>query len=357
VVVISSTEAAALIWPELLGQYEYDEEKKGYVQSSTEQSSKEYTARYLYKDEDDDWVVGSTPGGMTFSMWNINSTNLTTGDWLVTFNNTWYLDPSIEVTPGSLPPLPSQFIVTASSSGEFAKISGSLEYLGVFNKTERWWAGRPVYMSSQGRFLYHGLQSWMIGHKLGYHTLRGSKSYTSPADVKNWTYNEVTTYGGYSYSSSEVEKQASVTVLEATQPNLVRYKEDRKRILHQHNLKKRQNYNKSVSYSYSYDNSGIIIAVISVVVTVIGAIFSAIRCAQKYSKSEGAAAAGPSQPRQNVVPTNQVENSSGLPLPHHPTPSLQAGHDQMVRAMAPTPYSVNQSWNTRSGQPTPYSFQ
>ena len=207
----------ALIWPELLGQYEYDEEKECYVQSSTEQRSKKYTAKYLYKDEEDDWVVGPTPGGKTFWMWNINSTKLTTGDWLVAFNGTWYFDPSITVTPGALPPLPSQFIVTASSSGEFAKISDSLEYLGVFNKTERWWEGRPVYMnymSSKGRFLYHGIQSWSIGHKLGYYTLRGSKSYKSPADVKNWTYTEVSTFGGYSYTSSEVEKQASVTVLE-----------------------------------------------------------------------------------------------------------------------------------------------
>ncbi len=149
-------------------------------------------------------------------MGSINSINLTTGDgdWAVAFNDTWYFDPSIIVTSGPLPPLPSQFIVTASSSGEFAKISDSLEDLGVFNKTERWWAGRPVYVNTNGHFLYHGLQSWIIGHKLGYQTLRGSKSYKGPADVKNWTYTEVTTYGGYSYGSSGVEKPASVTVLE-----------------------------------------------------------------------------------------------------------------------------------------------
>ena len=219
-VVISSTEAAALIWPEILGQYEYDEEKECYVQSSTEQRNKEYTPRYLYRDEDDDWVVGPSPNGDSgFWMYNINSTNLATGDgdWFVTFNGTLYFDPSITVTPGPLPPLPSQFIVTASSSGEFAKISDSLEDLGVFNKTERWWAGRPVYMNTQGHFLYHSFQSWMIGHKLGYYTLMGSKSYKSPADVKSWTYleTETTTYhDGYSYTSSNGEKPASVTVLE-----------------------------------------------------------------------------------------------------------------------------------------------
>ena len=184
-VVISSTQAAALILPEILGQYEFDEEKECYVQSSTEQRNEEYTARYLYRDENDDWLVGPTPGGDNVWMGSINSINLTTGDgdWAVAFNDTWYFDPSIIVTSGPLPPLPSQFIVTASSSGEFAKISDSLEDLGVFNKTERWWAGRPVYVNTNGHFLYHGLQSWIIGHKLGYQTLRGSKSYKGPADV------------------------------------------------------------------------------------------------------------------------------------------------------------------------------
>ena len=69
-------------------------------------------------------------------------------------------------------------------------------------------------MNTQGHFLYHSFQSWIIGHKLGYFTLMGSKSYKSPADVKSWTYTEVTTYGGYSYGSSGVKKPFSVTVLE-----------------------------------------------------------------------------------------------------------------------------------------------
>ena len=55
-VVISSTGAAAKIWPELLGQYEYDEDRECYVQSSTEERNEEYTARYLYRDEDDDFM-------------------------------------------------------------------------------------------------------------------------------------------------------------------------------------------------------------------------------------------------------------------------------------------------------------
>ena len=65
-------------------------------------------------------------------------------------------------------------------------------------------------------------------------------------------------------------------------------------------------------------------------------------------------APGPREPSANVVPMNQVDNSEEQP--HHPPPSLKQGQDQIDRAMAPkmgppTPYSVNQSWNTGSGQP------
>ena len=134
----------------------------------------------------------------------------------------------------------------------------------------------------------------------------------------------------------------------ATQPNLKRYKEDRERILYQHNLKKNQYDN--VGYSY---NSGIIIAVIGVVVTALGVIFGMIRFARKHCKVEEAT--GPSQTPPNVVPRNHVDNSSEQP--HHPIQSLRPGQDQMDRALAPTTYSVNQSWNTRSGQSTTYSIQ
>merc|ERR1712137_502693 len=50
-VVISSTGEVAQLAGELLGQYEYDEEKECYVQSSTDQSNEAYIARYLYMDE------------------------------------------------------------------------------------------------------------------------------------------------------------------------------------------------------------------------------------------------------------------------------------------------------------------
>ena len=214
---ISSTEGVARAWGELLGQYEYVEDKECFVQSSTEQSAGKwkwngkYKARYLYRDEVGDWVVGHTPGGNILWLWNTNFTSekLPTGGWMYSDGETSQYDPSLTVTPGPLPPLPNQFIVTAS--GEFVGLTNSLKHLGVFDKTERWWSGRSVYVNTQGVFLYHD-ESWMIADEFGYYVLRGSQFHQSPADERTWTYLEETSYAGY--TSSKVEKPASVSVRE-----------------------------------------------------------------------------------------------------------------------------------------------
>ena len=92
---------------ELLGQYEYDEDRGYYVQASSEQSNDQYTARYLYRDEDDEWVGGPKPGGELIWLWNPNpSKKLPAGGWMFYDNalhNDWQNDPSLTVTTSSLP--------------------------------------------------------------------------------------------------------------------------------------------------------------------------------------------------------------------------------------------------------------
>ena len=182
----------------ILGQYEYDEDRGCYVQTSTNQSNEQnryikmeeerlfsfltpkYTKMFLYRrDEDDMWVVGSSLGG---NQTLIMSKELLTG-WIFYDGQSWHLDPSLTVTPGPLPPLPSQFTVTASGAAAEEQPAS----LGVFNKTEGWWMGRPVYVNTEGQLLYHET-SWMIGPELGWYTLRGQWSHQSPACERNWTY-------------------------------------------------------------------------------------------------------------------------------------------------------------------------
>ena len=55
--VISSTGGAAQHWGGVLGQFEYDEDKRYYQQTSTEQGQWKFEAIYLYPDEDDKWCV------------------------------------------------------------------------------------------------------------------------------------------------------------------------------------------------------------------------------------------------------------------------------------------------------------
>ena len=93
----------------------------------------------------------------------------------------FHYDLTLKVTTGNLPPLPRQFLVTAGAHGPWHSC------LGVFNRTERWWDGRPVYINTWGMFLYHGPRDfgWVIG-ELGKYVLRGTRARQSPADEDTW---------------------------------------------------------------------------------------------------------------------------------------------------------------------------
>ena len=135
-VVISSLGGAAQKKGGTFGQYEYDEDTGYYERTSTEQSHEEYIASYLYRDEDGEWSVSSTPHGRnSFGLWNPNpssSKKLQMKGWKYSDGQTWQDDPYLTVTPGPLSPLPAQFTVTAT--GLAAEIWTS--YPGVFNRTE-----------------------------------------------------------------------------------------------------------------------------------------------------------------------------------------------------------------------------
>ena len=124
----------------LLGQYEYDEDKAYYVQKSTEQNDEKFHPYYLYRrPSDEEWVVGSTPfattGGWLLNPHGSKTLPTNTSGWQYLDHSLWHEDPSLTVTPGTLPSLPRQFTVTAT--GVAAEKYPS--YLGVYTKTKRWW--------------------------------------------------------------------------------------------------------------------------------------------------------------------------------------------------------------------------
>ena len=199
--VISSTDGAARHQGGNLGQYEYYEDKGYYVQTSTEQSNENFEAVYLYRDKNDEWLVGPTPGEETGWLWNPRSSKTppSSGWQYSDGTGTWPSDHTLTVTPGPLPPLPTQFTVIASG----AAAKDWPESLGVFTKSQSWWHGRPIYVNTEGQLLYHGNQDdgWVIGSKLGKVGLSGSQSHHSPASEDSWRY----------WTGSESEP-ASVTV-------------------------------------------------------------------------------------------------------------------------------------------------
>ena len=60
--VITSTGGVSQNAGGVLGQYEFLEDKKYYVQTSTEQSHEKFKALYMYPDSDNCWWVWTTPG-------------------------------------------------------------------------------------------------------------------------------------------------------------------------------------------------------------------------------------------------------------------------------------------------------
>ena len=198
-VVISSAGGAAQHLGGLLGQYENDEDKGFYVQTSTEQSNKMFEAVYLYREKDDKWWVGHTPGQKTGWLHNPrpSKTPPTIGwQYWDDGGKSWKVDLTLTVSYG---PLPRQFTVTATGAAA-VKWQG---ILGVFTRTEMWWNGRQVYVNRQGQFLHHGAgdAGWMIGPTIGKYYLKGTGASYSPASQKGWRY----------WTGSR-DKPASVTV-------------------------------------------------------------------------------------------------------------------------------------------------
>jgi len=190
--VISSTGGAAQHRGGALGQFDYDEKKKYYIQSSTEQGQEHFQAFYLYPDEDDEWWVSFTPGEKAGLLHNpIPSKSMPTSGWLWSDGKSvwsWHDDPTLTVTPGPLPPLAWQFTVTAT--GAAAKKRPSSLCLGVFTRSDKWWLGRQVYTNTEGMLLYHGPRDWgwRIGGEFGRTPLRGSRAHHSPVSEDSWRY-------------------------------------------------------------------------------------------------------------------------------------------------------------------------
>ena len=200
-VVISSTGGTALHNGGVLGQFEYNWAKGCYVQSSTGQLQlQDFMPVYLYPDEDDMWYVSNKIGDTQAWLFNPrpNKTVPASG-WWYTDGESLQEDLTLTVTAGPLPPLPKQFMVTAT--GATADIWPS--YLGVFTRTEMWWLGRPVYFNTKGRLLFHGHNDygWLLSPDFGSTAIRGSRAYPSPVIEDNW-----------SYSSGGRWKPATVTV-------------------------------------------------------------------------------------------------------------------------------------------------
>ena len=142
---------------------------------------------YLYLDKYDKWWVNNIPGASRGQLYNPTpSKTLLTCGWRYFDGQTFHDDPTLTITSGPLPPLGSQYTVTATG----AAVEKYPSLLGVFTRTERWWNGRPVFVNTHGVLLHHGDgdDGWVIGYKLGYSALRGSWAHHSPTRERSWRF-------------------------------------------------------------------------------------------------------------------------------------------------------------------------
>ena len=196
--VISSSGGATAIVGGSLGQYEYHEDKGYYVQTSTEQSEENFYAVYLFHDVDC-WLVGRTPipGEERLRSPSFKKTPPSSG-WEFIDDDEWQDDWTLTVIPGPLT-LSRQYKVTLTG----AAAEKWPTHHRVYTKTQRWWFGRPVYVNTDGVFLYHGGSGdgWTMSDTLGSRVLWGSWARHSPAEEDRWRY----------WTGSEY-KSASITV-------------------------------------------------------------------------------------------------------------------------------------------------
>ena len=176
-----------------------------YVQTSTEQRDPYFKPVFLYPDEDDKWWVSDEPGKKSGWLYNpLSGKTPPSSGWKTNLmDDGWNDDTSVTVTNGSLPHLASQFMVSASGAA-----AEWLPSLGLFNRTERWLNGRPVYDNMDGWLLYHGSggDGWMIGKQFRSGSLKGSRAHHSPASEGNWTYWDYWVWKPASVTVTEIER-------------------------------------------------------------------------------------------------------------------------------------------------------
>ena len=198
--VLISTGGAAQGEGTKLGEFQYLADSNYYVQTSTEQSHKNFKPRYMYPDSDNYWWVNHTPGEAAGFLLNkvTNDEGLPeNGHWQYWdySKDSWQVDETLTVSRGPLS-LPRRFTVTVTG----AAADKWPDCQGIFTRTQKWWYGRPVYINTQGRLLYHSAH-WQIGNALGSIKMEGSQPRDSPVTEDSWKY----------WTGTE-DKPASVTV-------------------------------------------------------------------------------------------------------------------------------------------------
>ena len=177
-----------------LGQYDYVPQFGYWLQTTrlNGQDDGQVTRRYVYKHSDSVYGLVSDQGGVWFhkmgQQWFYSS-----GVGVLEVDNTLLINHEpLNTTCNS-------YLVT-SYGASYERFNDSF---GVFNMTDNWLYGRPVYSNEVGQLLYVcNYGQWCIGPKIGRYGIRSSDKPMFPASATGWVF-----WNGSSPEKADIEVQ------------------------------------------------------------------------------------------------------------------------------------------------------
>ena len=188
--VLNSTGKSAKQQGHCLGEYRFNADLQCFEQRSDyEDTSAKPT--YAYQLDGKSWYIGTNPNERSCFMVNDSRTEtIPTSGWLFSADSVdgWPADPTIKIHFGRLNFCPSinvQFF--GSTSEEYPYYDGLFEY------SEKWHNGRPIYINPHRRFLFAGSGSgpgsgWTISNEVGKISLASDYASLCPGGVNDWKF-------------------------------------------------------------------------------------------------------------------------------------------------------------------------
>ena len=162
-IVISSEGIVAQERPSWLGMYYHDLARKCWIQVNTETNHEKFGPRYAFRDDDGVWWINVVLDQKAGRMKNeTKSEEIPTSGWKVDCGSgNWKDDPTLTIRHGPLIPLCDEVTITVNGP----KAQEWSKQVGVYKRSSKWWFGHPVFINSNGKYLYIRRTGWAVAEE------------------------------------------------------------------------------------------------------------------------------------------------------------------------------------------------